>query len=243
MQRMARGATRALVDRAGARCFASSKMVAKDNLRIAILGAPASGKGTISSWLVRDFGLAHFSSGDELRAHIAQGTDLGEKAKAFIADGKLVPDKLMIDLVVKKLEDFQGKNLLLDGFPRTADQAKALDEAAEVDIVLNLTVPDEEIKQRIEHRRVHIASGRSYHLIWNPPKVDGVDDETGEPLVQRPDDTAEAVQARLDAYHAMMSPLVDYYNSKGVITTFTGTESKVIYPEIESFLKNHGYLK
>ena len=131
----------------------------------------------------------------------------------------------------------ESSSILLDGFPRTLDQAKVLDEKLGLNMVLNLEVPEEEIISRLENRRVHVASGRVYHLIWNPPKVDGKDDVTGEALIQRPDDAREAIHERLTLYNELTRPLIDYYEDKGVLQTFAGTESNVIYPKMKNFVE------
>ena len=131
----------------------------------------------------------------------------------------------------------ESSSILLDGFPRTLDQAKVLDEKLGLNMVLNLEVPEEEIISRLENRRVHVASGRVYHLIWNPPKVDGKDDVTGEALIQRPDDAREAIHERLTLYNELTRPLIDYYEDKGVLQTFAGTESNVIYPQMKHFVE------
>lgn len=199
-----------------------------------ILGPPGGGKGTLSKRLVRDFGFKHFSAGDALRAEISAGSTLGQKAKDYIAQGALVPDELVTDLVLGQLATLRNEpRWLLDGFPRHVAQAVALDGKHEVDLVLDLDIPEAEILSRLGGRRVHVASGRSYHVEWNPPKKEGIDDETGEPLVIRPDDTAEAIKRRLQQYHDLAKPLVDHYamvQPLGRVQTFAGTESDVIYP-------------
>ena len=149
-------------------------------------------------------------------------------------DGVLVPDSLVVDLVMQNL-DGKGK-VLLDGFPRSLEQAKQLDQQYPIDMVVNLEVPDAEILRRLENRRVHVPSGRVYHLLWNPPKVDGRDDETGEELVHRPDDTHASILRRLEQYHELNAPLIAYYKERGVLQSFAGTESNVIYPEMESYI-------
>ena len=194
-----------------------------------ILGPPGGGKGTLSKRLVRDFGFCHFSAGDALRAEIAAGSAIGNKAKDYIGRGALVPDELVTDLVLGQLENLKDEpRWLLDGFPRHAAQAVALDARHDVDLVLDLDIPEAEILSRLGGRRVHVASGRSYHIEWNPPKREGIDDETGEPLVIRPDDTEEAIKKRLQQYHDLAKPLIEHYGAK--VATFAGTESDVIYP-------------
>jgi len=196
-----------------------------------ILGPPGGGKGTLSKRLVRDFGFAHFSAGDALRAEIAAGSAIGKAAEGHISRGELVPDDVVTDLVLAQLATLADqKRWLLDGFPRHAAQAVALDAAHDVDLVLNLEIPEAEILSRLGGRRVHVASGRSYHVDWNPPKTEGVDDETGKPLEIRPDDTEGAIRQRLRGYHDLALPLVAHYERTGKVRTFAGTESDVIYP-------------
>jgi nucleoside-triphosphate--adenylate kinase len=208
--------------------------------RALILGPPGGGKGTLSKRLVKDYNFAHVSSGDALRNQIANGTSVGKQAESYIAAGNLVPDDIVTTLVVDELNaNSDSSNLLLDGFPRTLDQAKALSESYDVDLVLNLDIPEEEIMSRLSNRRVHVASGRSYHLIWNPPKVDGIDDETGEPLIHRPDDTEDAIKDRLSTYRKLTSPLTSFYEEQGKCVTFRGTESDVIWPEMKAAVDNY----
>jgi nucleoside-triphosphate--adenylate kinase len=153
-------------------------------------------------------------------------------------EGCLVPDNVMIEMVMKDAVEAikNGQSLLLDGFPRTMEQAVALDEQLDVDMVINLCIPNETIIERISDRWIHPASGRVYNYAYKPPKVTGMDDETGEPLVQREDDKPESVLKRLNKYEEATRPLVEYYKEKGVIQTFRGTESDVIYPEVKEWL-------
>lgn len=155
--------------------------------------------------------------------------------------GALVPDELMINLVMEDATPFleKGQSLLLDGFPRTLDQAKALENTVHIDMVVNLDIPTQTIVDRIADRWIHPASGRVYSYSYKPPKVEGKDDETGEPLVQRDDDKPESVRRRLDAYDQVTAPLVDFYESQGVLKTFHGTMSDVIYPEVKKWLEEH----
>ncbi|KAL3944226.1 MAG: hypothetical protein SGBAC_001723 [Bacillariaceae sp.] len=204
-----------------------------------ILGKPGGGKGTISKKILNDFPqFHHVSTGDLLREHVRAGTALGKDAKKFMDAGQLVPDELMIGLVMEEatpnLEE--GRSLLLDGFPRTVVQAKALEKSVSVDLVINLDVPTETIVERIADRWIHPASGRVYSYSYKPPKVYGKDDETGEDLVQRPDDQPEKVRARLNLYDEATYPLVEFFEGKGVLKSFRGTQSDVIYPEVQGWL-------
>jgi len=203
-----------------------------------IIGAPGSGKGTISNWIVRDFGLIHVSSGDLLRAHLRDGTPLGLEAKSYIAAGDLVPDSVMVGLVSSELKKLGDKPWLLDGFPRTQPQAEALQAETPVNVVVNLCVPFETIIDRIKDRWIHPASGRVYNLIFNPPKVPGKDDETGEDLVQREDDKPESVRNRLEVFQASTEPVLEFYRKMGILQDFHGTESKKIWPHVEKYLKS-----
>lgn len=207
---------------------------------ILILGKPGGGKGTISDKILADFPrLNHMSTGNILRANVRDRTSLGKEAKSYMDEGKLVPDSLMINLVVGEATPHmeEGESLLLDGFPRTLGQAKALGEVVNVDLVINLDVPTETIVDRIADRWIHPASGRVYSYSYKPPKIRGYDDETGEPLLQRDDDKPEKVRTRLQAYDEVTAPLVDFYNSMGVLKTFQGTKSDVIYPEVKQWLE------
>lgn len=183
-------------------------------MRVILLGAPGAGKGTQAQFITDAFSIPQISTGDMLRAAIKEGTELGLKAKAVIDAGELVSDDIIIGLVKERLKEADCENgALFDGFPRTIPQADALKEAAvDIDYVVEIDVADEEIIQRLSGRRVHPESGRVYHTIYNPPKVEGKDDETGEDLVQRADDTEETVRNRLGVYHDQTAPLVNYYN-------------------------------
>jgi nucleoside-triphosphate--adenylate kinase len=206
---------------------------------ILILGKPGGGKGTISGKILEDFPqLHHLSTGDLLRQHVREKTTLGIEAKSFMDDGKLVPDSLMIDLVMKDATPIleEGRSLLLDGFPRTIEQAKALDDVVNVDMVINLDIPTETIVARIADRWIHPASGRIYSYSYKAPLVEGKDDITGEALVQRDDDKPESVRRRLSAYDEVTSPLVGYYAERGVLETFSGTESDKIYPNVKNWI-------
>lgn len=185
-------------------------------MKIILLGAPGAGKGTQAQFLTKAFDIPQISTGDMLRAAIKAGTELGVLAKSFMDSGKLVTDEIIIGLVKERITQEDCKNgFLLDGFPRTVPQADALKEAGvAIDAVIEIDVPDTVIVERMSGRRAHLASGRTYHIVYNPPKVEGKDDETGEDLVQRDDDKAEVVLDRLRVYHEQTAPLIDYY--KGV---------------------------
>ena len=183
-------------------------------MRIVMLGAPGSGKGTQAAKLREHLQVPHISTGELLRAAVAAGTPLGLQAKAVMAAGALVSDELIINLVKERLTQADCANgFLFDGFPRTIPQADAMKAAGvQLDYVLEIDVPFEAIIKRMSGRRSHAASGRTYHVKFNPPKVDGVDDTTGEPLIQREDDKEETVQKRLQVYSDQTRPLVDYYS-------------------------------
>lgn len=185
-------------------------------MRIILLGAPGAGKGTQAQFLTKAFGIPQISTGDMLRAAIKAGTDLGKLAKSFMDEGKLVTDEIIIGLVKERIAEEDCKNgFLLDGFPRTIAQADALKEAGvAIDAVIEIDVPDEEIVKRMSGRRAHLASGRTYHIVYNPPKVEGKDDVTGEDLVQRDDDKEAVVLDRLRVYHEQTAPLIDYYSAE-----------------------------
>ena len=182
-------------------------------MRIILLGAPGAGKGTQAQFLSKHFHIPQISTGDMLRAAIAAGTELGKKAKEYMDAGQLVPDDVIVGLVKERIAQPDCQNgFLLDGFPRTVAQADALKAAGvPIDAVIEIDVPDDVIVERLSGRRVHPASGRTYHIVYNPPKQDGVDDVTGEPLIQRDDDKPDTIRKRLAVYHEQTAPLVDYY--------------------------------
>ncbi|WP_068547147.1 adenylate kinase [Thalassotalea crassostreae] len=185
-------------------------------MRIILLGAPGAGKGTQAQFLMAKFGIPQISTGDMLRAAIKAGTELGKQAKQVMDAGQLVSDELIIGLVKERIaqDDCKG-GFLLDGFPRTIPQADAMkDNGVDVDSVIEFDVADEVIVERMGGRRVHPGSGRVYHLVYNPPKVEGKDDDTGEDLAIRPDDEESTVRKRLGIYHEQTKPLVDYYKAE-----------------------------
>ncbi|XP_030027081.2 GTP:AMP phosphotransferase AK3, mitochondrial [Manduca sexta] len=205
-------------------------------LKALILGAPASGKGTISSRIVKRYNVEHISSGDKLRDHIQRQTDLGKEVKAYLDEGKLVPDNVMIKFMITELDKVPNKPWLLDGFPRTVGQAQALWKVQPVDVVLNLAVPFDVIIDRVKNRWVHLPSGRVYNIGFNTPKVDGKDDITGEDLVQRPDDKPEAVKKRLEIYDSITRPVIDFYKDIGILKEFPGRTSDEIWPKVTTYL-------
>lgn len=183
-------------------------------MRVILLGAPGAGKGTQARFITEQYGIPQISTGDMLRAAIRDETPLGLKVKAVMDAGQLVSDEIIIDLVKERIAQNDCANgFLFDGFPRTIPQAQALvDAGVAIDHVLEIAVEDEEIVKRMSGRRAHLPSGRTYHVIYNPPKVEGIDDETGEALVQRDDDKEETVRNRLAVYHEQTKPLVGFYN-------------------------------
>jgi len=183
-------------------------------MRLILLGAPGAGKGTQAAFICKQFGIPQISTGDMLRAAIKAGTAMGLAAKAVMDSGALVSDDIIIGLVKERIaQDDCAKGFLFDGFPRTIPQADAMKAAGvKLDYVLEIDVPFDAIIERMSGRRVHVASGRTYHVKFNPPKVAGKDDETGEDLIQREDDKEETVKKRLDVYSAQTRPLVDYYS-------------------------------
>ncbi len=184
-------------------------------MRLILLGAPGAGKGTQATFIKEKFNIPQISTGDMLRAAVKAGTPLGLAAKQVMDSGGLVSDDIIIGLVKDRLKEADCANgYLFDGFPRTLPQADAMKEAGvAIDYVLEIDVPDEAIVERMSGRRVHPASGRTYHVKFNPPKVEGKDDATGDNLVQRPDDTEETVKKRLKVYHEQTKILVSYYNN------------------------------
>ncbi|MFW2437936.1 MAG: adenylate kinase [Arenicellales bacterium] len=182
-------------------------------MRVILLGGPGAGKGTQAGYIKDKYNIPQISTGDMLRAHVKAGTELGVAAKKIMDVGGLVSDDIIMGMVKERITDDDCKNgYLFDGFPRTIPQADALKDAGvQIDAVVEIDVPDEEIIKRMSGRRVHLASGRTYHVTFNPPKVAGKDDETGEDLIQRDDDQEDTVKARLDIYHEQTEPLIEFY--------------------------------
>ncbi len=185
-------------------------------MRIILLGAPGAGKGTQAQFITEKFGIPQISTGDMLRAAVKEGTELGKQVEQVMASGGLVTDETIIALVKERIaQDDCANGFLFDGFPRTIPQAEAMvNVGVPIDVVLEIDVPDDEIVKRLSGRRVHLDSGRVYHVVFNPPKVEGMDDVSGEPLIQRDDDKEDTVRKRLAVYHEQTEPLVAFYESR-----------------------------
>jgi adenylate kinase len=185
-------------------------------MKVILLGGPGAGKGTQAGYIVQSYGIPQISTGDMLRAAVQAGSPLGQDAKGIMDTGKLVPDALIIALVRERVAERDcAAGFLFDGFPRTMPQAEALDQAGiAMDVVVEIAVDDEEIIRRMSGRRVHPESGRTYHVEFNPPRLPGKDDITGEALFQREDDKVETVRRRLEVYHRQTAPVVEYYQRR-----------------------------
>ncbi len=198
-------------------------------MKIIMLGAPGAGKGTQAKMIAERYGIPHVSTGDILRANIKNGTELGAKAKTYMDQGLLVPDDLVVDLVIDRFREADCQNgYILDGFPRTIPQAEALDRALQaigesVDYAINVEVPDENIVRRMSGRRACVSCGATYHIVYNPTKVENICDVCGGELILRDDDKPETVQNRLSVYHDQTQPLIEYYNKKGILQQVDGT--------------------
>ena len=198
-------------------------------MKIIMMGAPGAGKGTQAKKIAAKYGIPHISTGDIFRANIKNGTELGKKAKTYMDQGLLVPDELVVDLVVDRVnQDDCTNGYVLDGFPRTIPQAEALTEALEkmgqkVDFAIDVNVPDENIVKRMGGRRACVTCGATYHMVYAPTKKEGICDTCGGELILRDDDKPETVQKRLNVYHDQTQPLIDYYTNQGILRTVDGT--------------------
>ena len=212
-------------------------------MKIIMLGAPGAGKGTQAKQIAAKYDIPHISTGDIFRANIKNGTELGNKAKTYMDKGLLVPDELVVDLVVDRVAaDDCAKGYVLDGFPRTIPQAKALDAALAkngeaMEYAINVEVPDENIVKRMSGRRACVACGATYHLEHIPPKKEGLCDTCGKELILRDDDKPETVLNRLNIYHEQTQPLIDYYNTKGILKEVDGTKDMAdVFADIVAIL-------
>ena len=183
-------------------------------MRVILLGGPGAGKGTQAGYITQKYNIPQISTGDMLRAHVKAGSELGKAAKKIMDDGGLVSDDIIMGMIKERIKEDDCKNgYLFDGFPRTIPQADALKAGGiPVDAVVEIDVDDDEIIKRMSGRRVHLASGRTYHVVFNPPRVEGKDDATDEDLIQRDDDKEETVRKRLEVYHEQTEPLIEYYS-------------------------------
>ena len=213
-------------------------------MKIIMLGAPGAGKGTQAKKIADNYGIPHISTGDIFRANIKNGTELGKKAKEYMDQGLLVPDELVVDLVVDRVQkDDCVKGYVLDGFPRTIPQAEALDAAltalgTAIDYAIDVDVPDANIVRRMSGRRACVACGATYHIEHIPPKTEGICDRCSSTLILRDDDKPETVTKRLEVYHAQTQPLIDYYTKRGVLKTVDGTKDmEAVFAEITSILE------
>ena len=210
-------------------------------MKIIMLGAPGAGKGTQAKMIAEKCGIPHISTGDIFRANIKNGTELGAKAKEYMDKGLLVPDELVCDLVVDRIQQADcEKGYILDGFPRTIPQAEALENALnaieqKLDYAIDIDVPDENIINRMSGRRACVGCGATYHVLFNPTKVEGKCDVCGESLILRDDDKPETVKKRLDVYHTQTQPLIDFYTERKVLVEVDGTQS--MYKVFDDIMK------
>ncbi|CAJ0608084.1 unnamed protein product [Cylicocyclus nassatus] len=205
--------------------------------RVLISGPAGSGKRTVAKMLLKEFDeFNHFSAGDFIRDHIRRETDFGKRAASFVRKGELIPDSIMNGLLLNEIKN-GGNKLILDGYPRTLAQVKLVEDIAPMNLVAELKVPKKVLIDRLSKQLVHSASGRAYNLDYNPPKEEGKDDVTGEPLEKREDDVAEVVRRRIEVHDKTESKVVDYYRTKGILMTLSGESSEVVFQAISDAMK------
>jgi len=212
-------------------------------MRLVFIGPPGIGKGTYATAVSKRYGVPHISTGDIFREEIKKGTSLGRKVEEYVKRGELVPDEIVIKVIKQRLTQKDcKKGFILDGFPRTLKQAKALDELTKIDLVLNFVAPDTVIIQRLSGRLVCKECGAIYHVKWKPPKRPGVCDVCGGPVARRPDDAPEVVKRRLEEYRKTFQPIIDYYKAKGLLVDVDASEeAPIVIPRIIKVLTHHGF--
>ncbi|XP_051859618.1 adenylate kinase 4, mitochondrial-like [Drosophila nasuta] len=204
--------------------------------RALIMGPPGSGKGHISEKIVKKYGAVHIAAGDILRKHINEHTPLGKEAEKYTRKGLLVPDALLLGVIGTAIYKAGNRNWILDGFPRNVTQAKHLENVANLDMVINLQIPDEAIMEMLKFRLVHVPSGRVYNMGVKAPLVPGLDDVTGERLERRADDRPKVVMARLSAFDKQMNPVIGFYRKRHLLHTITGRHHQILWPMVERYL-------
>uniref|UniRef100_A0A7I4XZR9 ADK_lid domain-containing protein n=1 Tax=Haemonchus contortus TaxID=6289 RepID=A0A7I4XZR9_HAECO len=205
-------------------------------LRVLLSGPAGSGKNTIAKMLLKEFDqFGYFSAGDVIRDHIQRGTEFGQRAASFVRKGELIPDSIVSSVLLEEIRH-AGNKLILNGYPRSMGQVKLIEEVAPLDLVVELKVPKKVLIDRLSKQLVHHGSGRTYNLDFNPPKVEGKDDVTGEPLFKRDDDAAEVVRRRLEVHEKTESKVVDYYRNHGICVTMSGDKSSTVFHAVSEMI-------
>ncbi|VDO24796.1 unnamed protein product [Haemonchus placei] len=205
-------------------------------LRVLLSGPAGSGKNTIAKMLLKEFDqFGYFSAGDVIRDHIQRGTEFGQRAASFVRKGELIPDSIVSNVLLEEIRN-AGNKLILNGYPRSMCQVKMIEEVAPLDLVVELKVPKKVLIDRLSKQLVHHGSGRTYNLDFNPPKVEGKDDITGEPLFKRDDDAAEVVRRRLEVHEKTESKVVDYYRNHGICVTMSGDKSSTVFHAVSEMI-------
>ncbi|XGW13216.1 hypothetical protein V3C99_013668 [Haemonchus contortus] len=205
-------------------------------LRVLLSGPAGSGKNTIAKMLLKEFDqFGYFSAGDVIRDHIQRGTEFGQRAASFVRKGELIPDSIVSNVLLEEIRN-AGNKLILNGYPRSMGQVKLIEEVAPLDLVVELKVPKKVLIDRLSKQLVHHGSGRTYNLDFNPPKVEGKDDVTGEPLFKRDDDAAEVVRRRLEVHEKTESKVVDYYRNHGICVTMSGDKSSTVFHAVSEMI-------